>query len=93
MVSNAAGTLWNLSARSATDQAALVRLGAVSVLRSLALSRHRAIATCAAAALRNLHSGAAAQLAQDQLLAEPGLLAGRRTRTLVENIQARAAND
>ena len=59
----------------------------------LALSRHRAIATCAAAALRNLHTGAAAQLARDQLLAEPGLLAGRRTRTLVENIQARAAND
>ena len=33
VVSNAAGTLWNLSARSSTDQAALVELGALPVLQ------------------------------------------------------------
>ena len=33
VVSNAAGTLWNLSARSSTDQAALVELGALPILQ------------------------------------------------------------
>ena len=33
VVSNAAGTLWNLSARSSTDQAVLVELGALPILQ------------------------------------------------------------
>ncbi|KAL1140178.1 hypothetical protein AAG570_000110 [Ranatra chinensis] len=54
VVSNACGTLWNLSARCASDQRALVALGAVPMLSSLAHSRHRMIAMGASAALKNL---------------------------------------
>ncbi|XP_014245242.1 adenomatous polyposis coli homolog isoform X2 [Cimex lectularius] len=54
VVSNACGTLWNLSARCATDQRALVALGAVPMLTSLAHSKHRMIAMGASAALKNL---------------------------------------
>ena len=54
IVSNACGTLWNLSARSAKDQELLWELGAVSMLRNLIHSKHKMIAMGSAAALRNL---------------------------------------
>ncbi|KAB5559312.1 hypothetical protein PHYPO_G00027610 [Pangasianodon hypophthalmus] len=54
IVSNACGTLWNLSARSPKDQELLWDLGAVSMLRNLIHSKHKMIAMGSAAALRNL---------------------------------------
>ncbi|XP_061594834.1 adenomatous polyposis coli protein 2 [Cololabis saira] len=54
IVSNACGTLWNLSARSCKDQELLWDLGAVSMLRNLIHSKHKMIAMGSAAALRNL---------------------------------------
>ncbi|XP_056270562.1 adenomatous polyposis coli protein 2 [Pseudoliparis swirei] len=54
IVSNACGTLWNLSARSMKDQELLWDLGAVSMLRNLIHSKHKMIAMGSAAALRNL---------------------------------------
>uniref|UniRef100_H3AIC4 Adenomatous polyposis coli protein 2 n=1 Tax=Latimeria chalumnae TaxID=7897 RepID=H3AIC4_LATCH len=56
IVSNACGTLWNLSARSSKDQELLWDLGAVSMLRNLIHSKHKMIAMGSAAALRNLLS-------------------------------------
>uniref|UniRef100_H3BWZ5 APC regulator of WNT signaling pathway 2 n=1 Tax=Tetraodon nigroviridis TaxID=99883 RepID=H3BWZ5_TETNG len=56
IVSNACGTLWNLSARSSKDQELLWELGAVSMLRNLIHSKHKMIAMGSAAALRNLLS-------------------------------------
>jgi adenomatosis polyposis coli protein len=54
IVSNACGTLWNLSARNAEDQRLLWQLGAVPMLKRLVNSRHKLIATGSAAALKNL---------------------------------------
>ncbi|RZF44944.1 hypothetical protein LSTR_LSTR014880 [Laodelphax striatellus] len=54
VVSNACGTLWNLSARCSQDQRALWDLGAVPMLRSLVHSKHRMISMGASAALKNL---------------------------------------
>lgn len=54
VVSNACGTLWNLSARCPQDQRALWDLGAVPMLRSLVHSKHRMISMGATAALKNL---------------------------------------
>ncbi|NXG59213.1 APCL protein, partial [Hemiprocne comata] len=54
IVSNACGTLWNLSARSPRDQELLWDLGAVAMLRNLIHSKHKMIAMGSAAALRNL---------------------------------------
>ncbi|XP_035654926.1 adenomatous polyposis coli protein 2-like [Oncorhynchus keta] len=54
IVSNACGTLWNLSARSPKDQELLWDLGAVSMLRNLIHSKHKMIAMGSAAALQNL---------------------------------------
>ncbi|KAI5724025.1 hypothetical protein M8J76_014315 [Diaphorina citri] len=54
VVSNACGTLWNLSARCPQDQATLCRLGAGPMLSSLIHSRHKMIAMGASAALKNL---------------------------------------
>lgn len=56
VVSNACGTLWNLSARCKEDQAILRDLGAVPMLRNLIHSRHKMIATASSAALKNLES-------------------------------------
>lgn len=53
-MSNACGTLWNLSARNPKDQELLWDLGAVSMLRNLIHSKHKMIAMGSAAALRNL---------------------------------------
>ncbi|KAM8779171.1 adenomatous polyposis coli protein isoform 7-T7 [Rhynchonycteris naso] len=54
IVSNACGTLWNLSARNPKDQEALWDMGAVSMLKNLIHSKHKMIAMGSAAALRNL---------------------------------------
>lgn len=54
VVSNVCGALWNLSARCVEDQELLWELGAVSLLKSLINSKHKAISQASAAALRNL---------------------------------------
>lgn len=54
VVSNACGTLWNLSARCQEDQVTLRDLGFLPMLRSLSHSRHKMIATASSAALKNL---------------------------------------
>ena len=54
VVSNVCGVLWNLSARCVEDQELLWELGAVSLLKSLVNSKHKAISQASAAALRNL---------------------------------------
>ncbi|XP_071492084.1 adenomatous polyposis coli protein-like isoform X1 [Diadema antillarum] len=56
IVSNACGTLWNLSARNKSDQDLLWELGAVSMLKNLINSKHKMIAMGSSAALRNLMS-------------------------------------
>ncbi|XP_067127474.1 adenomatous polyposis coli protein-like isoform X4 [Centruroides vittatus] len=56
VVSNACGTLWNLSARCSEDQQALWEMGAVSMLRNLVHSKHKMISMGSSAALRNLLS-------------------------------------
>ena len=54
IVSNACGTLWNLSARCPEDQQALWDMGAVSMLRNLVHSKHKMISMGSSAALKNL---------------------------------------
>nr|XP_045605342.1 adenomatous polyposis coli protein-like isoform X3 [Procambarus clarkii] len=54
VVSNACGTLWNLSARCSQDQRMLWELGAVPMLRSLINSKHKMISMGSSAALKNL---------------------------------------
>lgn len=54
VVSNACGTLWNLSARCTQDQRTLWELGAVPMLRSLVHSKHKMISMGSSAALKNL---------------------------------------
>ncbi|KAK8740606.1 hypothetical protein OTU49_002989 [Cherax quadricarinatus] len=54
VVSNACGTLWNLSARCSQDQCMLWELGAVPMLRSLINSKHKMISMGSSAALKNL---------------------------------------
>ena len=54
VVSNVCGALWNLSARCLEDQELLWELGAVSLLKSLVNSKHKAISQSSTAALRNL---------------------------------------
>lgn len=56
IVSNACGTLWNLSAKCVEDQKSLWDLGAAPMLRSLNHSKHIMIATGSRAALKNLLS-------------------------------------
>ncbi|KAJ8311612.1 hypothetical protein KUTeg_010967, partial [Tegillarca granosa] len=54
IVSNACGTLWNLSARCLEDQKALWDMGAVGMLRNLVNSKHQMISMGSSAALKNL---------------------------------------
>lgn len=54
IVSNACGTIWNLSARNIRDQTIMINLGIVPMLRSLIHSKHKMIATGSSAALNNL---------------------------------------
>ncbi|CAL1289078.1 unnamed protein product [Larinioides sclopetarius] len=56
VVSNACGTLWNLSARNAQDQRALWEMGAVGMLKKLINSKHKMISMGSSAALKNLLS-------------------------------------
>ncbi|KAJ3640661.1 hypothetical protein Zmor_027209 [Zophobas morio] len=56
IVSNACGTLWNLSAKCPQDQEALWQMGAPAMLRSLNHSKHKMIAMGSSAALKNLLS-------------------------------------
>ncbi|XP_075548424.1 uncharacterized protein LOC142582503 isoform X4 [Dermacentor variabilis] len=58
VVSNACGTLWNLSAHCAQDQRTLWEMGAVSMLRNLVHSKHKMIAMGSSAALKNLLTAA-----------------------------------
>lgn len=54
IVSNACGTLWNLSARCREDQTFLLDNGAVPMLRSLIHSKHKMISNGSKVALKNL---------------------------------------
>ena len=60
IVSNACGTLWNISARCPEDQRVLWEMGAVSMLRNLVHSKHKMISMGSAAALKNLISAKSA---------------------------------
>ncbi|XP_060088825.1 adenomatous polyposis coli protein 2 [Heteronotia binoei] len=71
IVSNACGTLWNLSARSSKDQELLWDLGAVSMLRNLVHSKHKMIAMGSAAALRNLLTNRPLKY-KDAMVVSPG---------------------
>uniref|UniRef100_A0A8V0XZP1 APC regulator of WNT signaling pathway n=1 Tax=Gallus gallus TaxID=9031 RepID=A0A8V0XZP1_CHICK len=71
IVSNACGTLWNLSARNAKDQEALWDMGAVSMLKNLIHSKHKMIAMGSAAALRNLMANRPAKY-KDTNIMSPG---------------------
>ncbi|XP_048416167.2 adenomatous polyposis coli protein 2 isoform X3 [Stegostoma tigrinum] len=71
IVSNACGTLWNLSARSSKDQELLWDLGAISMLRNLIHSKHKMIAMGSAAALRNLLTNRPAKY-KDTSMVSPG---------------------
>ncbi|XP_040829280.1 adenomatous polyposis coli protein isoform X2 [Ochotona curzoniae] len=71
IVSNACGTLWNLSARNPKDQEALWDMGAVSMLKNLIHSKHKMIAMGSAAALRNLMANRPAKY-KDASIMSPG---------------------
>uniref|UniRef100_A0A670XXP1 APC regulator of WNT signaling pathway 2 n=1 Tax=Pseudonaja textilis TaxID=8673 RepID=A0A670XXP1_PSETE len=71
IVSNACGTLWNLSARSPKDQELLWDLGAVSMLRNLVHSKHKMIAMGSTAALRNLLANRPLKY-KDAMVVSPG---------------------
>ncbi|KAJ8273998.1 hypothetical protein COCON_G00086230 [Conger conger] len=92
IVSNACGTLWNLSARSPVDQELLWDLGAVAMLRSLIHSRHKMIAMGSAAALRNLLASRPAKY-KDAAVVSPGActpsLYMRKQRALEAELDAR----
>ncbi|XP_039104076.1 adenomatous polyposis coli protein 2 isoform X2 [Hyaena hyaena] len=75
IVSNACGTLWNLSARSARDQELLWDLGAVGMLRNLVHSKHKMIAMGSAAALRNLLAHRPAKYQATATAVSPGACA------------------
>lgn len=67
VVSNACGTLWNLSARCPEDQKFLWDNGAVPMLRSLIHSKHAMISEGSSAALKNLINFRPSIQNQDQL--------------------------
>ncbi|CAD7685881.1 unnamed protein product [Nyctereutes procyonoides] len=75
IVSNACGTLWNLSARSPRDQELLWDLGAVGMLRNLVHSKHKMIAMGSAAALRNLLAHRPAKYQTTTTAVSPGACA------------------
>ena len=84
IVSNACGTLWNLSARCSDDQQALWEMGAVSMLRNLVHSKHKMISMGSAAALKNLLAArpAFANLEHDKHKSNLPTLAVRKQRAL-----------
>ncbi|XP_056592135.1 adenomatous polyposis coli protein isoform X2 [Triplophysa dalaica] len=91
IVSNACGTLWNLSARNAKDQEALWEMGAVSMLKNLIHSKHKMIAMGSAAALRNLMANRPAKY-KDTNIMSPGSsmpsLHVRKQKALFEELDA-----
>ncbi|XP_070478413.1 adenomatous polyposis coli protein 2 isoform X1 [Equus przewalskii] len=93
IVSNACGTLWNLSARSARDQELLWDLGAVGMLRNLVHSKHKMIAMGSAAALRNLLAHRPAKYQAAAAAVSPGACAPslyvRKQRALEAELDAR----
>ncbi|XP_076977433.1 adenomatous polyposis coli protein 2 [Tamandua tetradactyla] len=93
IVSNACGTLWNLSARSEHDQELLWELGAVGMLRNLVHSRHKMIAMGSAAALRNLLAHRPAKCPAAAAAISPGACAPslyvRKQRALEAELDAR----
>ncbi|XP_037360852.1 adenomatous polyposis coli protein 2 isoform X2 [Talpa occidentalis] len=93
IVSNACGTLWNLSARSAHDQELLWDLGAVGMLRNLVHSKHKMIAMGSAAALRNLLAHRPAKYQAATTAISPGACAPslyvRKQRALEAELDAR----
>ena len=86
IVSNACGTLWNFSARSAQDQEELWELGAVPMLQSLTNSKHNTISTCSLAALKNLYTARPAGLFM--MVSGAGGGAGQLTARKVKNLVA-----
>ncbi|XP_008591575.1 PREDICTED: adenomatous polyposis coli protein 2 [Galeopterus variegatus] len=93
IVSNACGTLWNLSARSPRDQELLWDLGAVGMLRNLVHSKHKMIAMGSAAALRNLLAHRPAKYQASATAVSPGScvpsLYVRKQRALEAELDAR----
>nr|XP_044990751.1 adenomatous polyposis coli protein 2 isoform X2 [Jaculus jaculus] len=93
IVSNACGTLWNLSARSPRDQELLWDLGAVGMLRNLVHSKHKMIAMGSAAALRNLLAHRPAKYQAAATAVSPGTcvpsLYVRKQRALEAELDAR----
>lgn len=93
IVSNACGTLWNLSARSPRDQELLWDLGAVAMLRNLVHSKHKMIAMGSAAALRNLLAHRPAKHQAAATAVSPGACAPslyvRKQRALEAELDAR----
>ncbi|XP_031414891.1 adenomatous polyposis coli protein isoform X1 [Clupea harengus] len=91
IVSNACGTLWNLSARNAKDQETLWDMGAVSMLKNLIHSKHKMIAMGSAAALRNLMANRPAKY-KDANIMSPGSslpsLHVRKQKALIEELDA-----
>ncbi|KAM7368507.1 hypothetical protein PAMP_012844 [Pampus punctatissimus] len=96
IVSNACGTLWNLSARDAKDQEALWELGAMGMLRNLIHSRHKMIAMGSAAALRNLMANRPARY-KDASVVSPGAgapsLHARKQKALIEELDAQQLSE
>lgn len=96
IVSNACGTLWNLSARDARDQETLWELGAVGMLRNLIHSRHKMIAMGSAAALRNLMANRPARY-KDASVVSPGAgapsLHARKQKALFEELDAQQLSE
>uniref|UniRef100_A0A8D3CBU4 Adenomatous polyposis coli N-terminal dimerisation domain-containing protein n=1 Tax=Scophthalmus maximus TaxID=52904 RepID=A0A8D3CBU4_SCOMX len=96
IVSNACGTLWNLSARDTKDQEALWELGAVGMLRNLIHSRHKMIAMGSAAALRNLMANRPARY-KDASVVSPGAgapsLHARKQKALFEELDAQQLSE
>lgn len=96
IVSNACGTLWNLSARDPTDQETLWELGAVGMLRNLIHSRHKMIAMGSAAALRNLMANRPVRY-KDTSVVSPGggapSLHARKQKALFEELDAQQLSE
>ncbi|KAI1900269.1 hypothetical protein AGOR_G00048250 [Albula goreensis] len=91
IVSNACGTLWNLSARNVKDQETLWDMGAVSMLKNLIHSKHKMIAMGSAAALRNLMANRPAKY-KDANIMSPGSslpsLHFRKQKALIEELDS-----
>ncbi|XP_062870908.1 adenomatous polyposis coli protein isoform X2 [Trichomycterus rosablanca] len=96
IVSNACGTLWNLSARNSKDQEALWEMNAVSMLKNLIHSKHKMIAMGSAAALRNLMANRPAKY-KDANIMSPGSslpsLHVRKQKALIEELDAQQLSE